>query len=156
MAVEHGNTARLWALVTDGGRGRVFEMARAVSGLAEVVSRESPSIHKTEHELLAGARGRNRSGLEKGGHAVQPRSDARDEVENRFAAEWVDFLKAARTAQKFERLVLVADPRTLGRLRPALGAELEACVIAEDAHDLTHVEKPDLERRLRELAGWQP
>jgi protein required for attachment to host cells len=66
----------------------------------------------------------------------------------------VDFLENARSQQRFDRLVLVADPRTLGRLRPALGAALEACVVAESPHNLTHLEKPDLERRLRELAGW--
>lgn len=45
-------------------------------------------------------------------------------------------------------IVLVADPATLGRVRPLLSDRARSCVRTEIAKDLTHHPSPDIERIL--------
>ena len=56
----------------------------------------------------------------------------------RFAADLADWLYAAAHKGAFDRLVLVADPSTLGELRPALHQEVTGKLIAEMDKDLTN------------------
>jgi protein required for attachment to host cells len=145
----------LWALVTDGGLGRVLELTRETTGSTEIEKREAPARHLTPHELKSDARGRNYKGQGPAGHAVQPRTDAHDDAETQFISGWVELLDKARVKKRFDQLLLVADPRTLGRLREHMGKALQQCVIGEYDHNLTHTPSKALEKRLRALAGWE-
>lgn len=54
------------------------------------------------------------------------------------AVELVARLDRAAAAGDFAALVIVADPRTLGVLRPLLGAPVRAALLAEIVGDHTH------------------
>ena len=57
--------------------------------------------------------------------------------EDRFAAEAADMLKRRALANEFERLIIVAPPRTLGELRKHYHKEVERRLAGELAKDLT-------------------
>lgn len=146
--------SKLWALVTDSGCGRLIELEASPARIEEIATREAPARHKTSQELTTDASGREYDATGPVSHSKHPRTDAHEEAEEQFAREWVDGLQKAFAQGRFEHLMLVADPRTLGRLREYMDKKLRATVAAEDARGLTKLSLEVLEPELRELAGW--
>lgn len=145
---------KLWALVTDSGCGRLFELERSPARIEEIGSREAPTRHTPSRELTTDLSGRESSSANRGGDTKQPRTDAHDEAERQFVKEWVDGLQQAFKKHRFQHLLLVADPTTLGRLRENMDKPLKEAVVAEDDRNLTKLKLDDLEPQLRALAGW--
>lgn len=145
---------QIWALVTDSGCGRLFELDRSPARIEEIGNRESPTRRMASHEMTTELSGRESGSGTHAGDTKQPRSDPHDEAERKFVEEWVDALGKALEDQRFKHLVLVADPRTLGRLRENMGKALTGAVVAEDGHNLTKLKVDDLETRVRKLVGW--
>ena len=56
----------------------------------------------------------------------------------RFAADFAGILNKAALEHRFDRLVLVAPPQALGRLRAELRDDVSQKIVAEDASDLTN------------------
>lgn len=57
--------------------------------------------------------------------------------EARFVHGFAERLNRAAEQGRFERLVLIAPPKVLGQLRPALSARVAGCLVAEIGSDLT-------------------
>ncbi|MBX3275257.1 MAG: host attachment protein [Sandaracinaceae bacterium] len=68
-------------------------------------------------------------------HAMEREQSATDRLADDFARELADRLSRARAESRFGRLVLVAAPRFLGRLRDALDGPTQATVAASLAKD---------------------
>jgi protein required for attachment to host cells len=69
-------------------------------------------------------------------------------AEDRFAAEAAEMLRKLALAHRFEFLVVVAPPKTLGELRKHYHKEVTARLRGEIAKDLTGRTVPDIERVL--------
>lgn len=145
---------KLWALVTDSGCGRLFELERSPRRIEEILNREATARSTPSRDLTTDLSGRESGSATHAGDTKHPRSDAHDEEERKFVQEWVEGLQGALLKGRFEHIMLIADPRTLGRLRGGLDKTLKEAVIAEDARNLTKLKTEDLEPQLRELAGW--
>ena len=65
-----------------------------------------------------------------------------------FAKQLAKGLNDAALKQQYEHLVLVADPTTLGRMRPLLHKEATQRLLAEVGKDLTNVPLEGIERTL--------
>ena len=76
------------------------------------------------------------------------RADAHQVEENRFAASTADLLKRRALGNEFERLIVIAPPRTLGELRKHYHKEVSNRITAELAKDLTGHPVPDIERAI--------
>ena len=68
--------------------------------------------------------------------------------EDRFAAQAADMLKRRALANEFERLIIIAPPKTLGELRKHYHKEVEQRLTGELAKDLTGHPIPDIEAAL--------
>lgn len=147
-------SATLWALVTDSGFGRLVELERSPTNMRELATRESETRHLTSRELMTGSSGRDYDASGPVSHSKHPRSDPHDEAELAFVQEWVGLLEESLAAGRFDRLMVVADPRTLGRLRGKMSDALRATVIQEENLNLAKLAPKELEQRLRKLAGW--
>lgn len=66
-----------------------------------------------------------------------------------FAKQLAQGLNNAALKQQYEHLVLVADPITLGRMRPLLHKEVTQRLVAEVGKTLTNAPLEDIERALR-------
>ncbi len=82
-------------------------------------------------------RGRAKSALEQ--------TDWHRLSEQRFAQDLATLLVQWASQGRFRRLVVVADPRTLGALRAAYGDNLRSVLTAEIAKDLTNVPVEEIE-----------
>lgn len=65
-----------------------------------------------------------------------------------FAKQLSHWINAAALAHEFEAMVLVADPQTLGQMRPQLHAEASRRIVGELAKTLTKSPLEDIERSL--------
>ena len=72
-----------------------------------------------------------------GGGSSAGETDFHQQAEDRFAAEAADRINRAALAGTFERLVIVAPPKTLGELRKHYHKQVESRIIAEIPKDLT-------------------
>jgi protein required for attachment to host cells len=65
-----------------------------------------------------------------------------------FARQLAHTINAAALKNRFEHIVLVADPQTLGRMRPLLHKETSARLVGELPKTLTNSPLEDIERAL--------
>lgn len=96
---------------------------------------------KTQENPPTGEQAANRPGRMSDGpsrhRSAMDDTDWHDLTKDRFAADLADMLYQRAHKEEFERLVLVADPTTLGSLRKALHKEVSDIVVAEVPKTLT-------------------
>ncbi len=117
--------------------------AQANLQVERVLEHENPPTH---------AQGTDRPGRFNDGPTV-----SRSAVDNadwhalektRFAAEIAEALYKAAHAGRYDKLIIVAPPKTLGDLRKALHKEVSGRVIGEIDKDLTNQPPYEIEKRL--------
>ena len=121
-------------IVADGGGARVLRNAGAVF---------DPKL--VEEKVLAP------QDLDDDGPAGPIPTETRGEEidEATFAKQLANWLNARALRQEFDNLVLMADPQTLGQMRPLLHKETTSRMVAEIAKNLTNVPLEDIERALQ-------
>jgi len=144
-----------WVLVADSGNARILQLRQEPAECHQVEMLTSPSQHQTTREMVSDAKGRDFHHHGGTGHTLQPRGDAHDLAEQAFCASMIDTLEHAASQEKFERLAIIADPRTLGRLRKRMSKQLADRVNLELTRDLVHLPLKSLAERIRSELGWQ-
>jgi protein required for attachment to host cells len=86
-----------------------------------------------------------------GRHAHSAEEGFTEHEARAFVSELSARLERGRSEHAFERLVLVAPPKLLGKLRAALPDTLSALVAATLPKDLAHGSDDDLRARLADL-----
>lgn len=145
-------TKGTWVLVADGEKALFLENVTDAQNPNLVVRRVEEQDNPPNREQQSDRPGRmpdpgpgQRSGLaEADWHRLE---------EERFAADAAGILYRLAHRGTFDRLVLVAPPRTLGELRRHLHKEVASRVVAEIGKDLTNHPADKLEKvLLAELA----
>lgn len=136
-------------LVGDGRRA-LFLRNKAGAGHPELV-RDRVMEHRNpsnrEHGTdkpgrYAGPNGTSRSASQE--------TDRHQQAEDRFAVEVAEVLYKKAHVHDFERLIVVAPPRTLGTMRQAFRKEVATKVTAEIPKDLTAHALPEIARLIRQ------
>ncbi len=76
-------------------------------------------------------------------------SSSRETDEATFAKQLANELYRRAYSGNFAALVLIADPQTLGQIRPTLHKEVKERLILEIDKTLSHASIPELEKALR-------
>lgn len=79
-------------------------------------------------------------------------TDFHQQAEDAFAAEAAERINRAALAGEFEKLVIVASPKTLGELRQHYHKETKSRILAEIAKDLTGHPVDQIENALTKYA----
>ncbi|BBE73302.1 host attachment protein [Oharaeibacter diazotrophicus] len=139
-----------WVLVADGGKAVIYRNQgdEAMIDLRTVETRE----HKAAPARDLGTDRPGRGFGTDGRRAAMAQTDFHDEEETRFVLDVAADLAAALGRGEFARLVLIAPPKVLGRLRTALTPQLADAVIGEIVKDLAHREVEVVEQHLRAAA----
>jgi len=145
---------RYWALVANSGRARILEMRRKPYAFRSIAELVSEAQHLTSKDLVTDASGRVYHTQGPGTHAMQPRSDPQETAETQFTRNLADKLDKAANLGRFDRLLIVADPRTLGRIRTFMNKTVANRVADEISLDLVSLPQNQLEPRLKKLLGW--
>jgi protein required for attachment to host cells len=140
-----------WILVADGAHARVYQNAGPGRGLTETSFPEMVGSHEPARSINADRPGRMQAAPGAPAHAMDHSSDPHREQKRVFAKDVAAFLKTQAQKRVYDRLVLVAPPKTLGDLRDAIDDEVAAKVIDEVAKDLTKVGTRELPDHLRNV-----
>ncbi len=132
-------TKRTWILVADGARALVVMNEGPGRGLKTVPGREIRIEIPPTRDLGADKPGRAQESVGGSRHAIAPRIDWHDQRKEEFARAVARTLDEDASGGRFERLVLVAPPATLGHIRAALKPATRKLVEAEINKDLTHL-----------------
>ena len=122
--------AGAWIVVADGTGARLFEN----SGKGATVSLKQLELLGPDKLTDAGPSGHR-----------PPEQSAQATDEATFAKQLAHYLNSAALKQEFTDLVLIADPQTLGQLRPQLHNETTRRIIKEIAKTFTNSPLEDIQ-----------
>ncbi len=125
--------AGTWVVVADGSGARVFRNVGSDSALAL----KQEALLEPEELLDDGPSG-----------SMPVEQSAGHVDEATFAKQLAQRINAAALKQRFAHLVLVADPQTLGQMRPLLHKETTQRLLGEIGKTLTNSPLEDIERAL--------
>lgn len=140
---------RTWVLIADGARARILENDGPGRGLKEVPGAAFSAEHAATHDIVRDRSGRTHESVGPGRSAIEAHSDPHRELKRKFA----DLLagELASALGRYDRLVLVAAPVTLGDLRAALTDQVRAKITGELASDLTKTPDHEVAAHLKDL-----
>lgn len=125
--------AGTWVVVADGEGARVFRNTGDANRL---------SLHQEDVLEAMNINDEGPSGV------APPEQTGQQTDEATFAKQLANRLNAGALANDYEHLVLVADPQTLGQMRPLLHKETLQRQVGELAKTLTNAPLADIERAL--------
>ncbi|MEZ5463535.1 host attachment family protein [Dokdonella sp.] len=125
--------AGAWVVVTDGAGARLFHNM----GKGATVSLKQQELLEPDDLIDDGPSGKR---------PAEESDQAKDEAT--FAKQLAHRLNAAALKQEFTDLILMADPQTLGQLRPQLHNETTRRIIKEVAKTFTNAPVEDIESAL--------
>lgn len=138
---------KTWILVANRVRARLLELDESKREVSEIGDFLNP-----DGRAPSGTRGENRPPrtMESVGttrHAIEPHTEPAVKVADRFARQLIAILEDGRVHNHYDRLVLIATPRFLGRLRQCMDGPLRGHVVRELGRDMTR-DKPETIRTL--------
>lgn len=140
---------RTWIVVADGARARIAVSEGPARRLRPAIRYDLAVPLARTSALVSDRPGRQADAGGVGTHATSPRTDAHTHMQNLFALQVAREVEVAAARRLFDRLVLVAPPAAMGRLRAVMSPRVKNLVSAEVAKDLTHLALPALERHLK-------
>ncbi|MGR8921439.1 MAG: host attachment protein [Gammaproteobacteria bacterium] len=140
-----------WLLVANQSAARLFEVNADTPRLREIEDFTNPSGRLHDGDLDADRGGRTFDSAGEGRHAMTREQSATGQAADAFARDLAARLAAGRKADDCGALLLVAEPRFLGRLRAMLDDATAALVRDTLDKDLTRLDAAALADRLDEL-----
>jgi len=138
----------IWVCVCDGAGYRIFSCPKLGVEMAEVVEWISPKARQLTSELGVEPPGRYQATPGQARHAFDNKEDWHDQAEKETAKKMSDYLNSKYLARKFDQAVVIAPPKTLGLIRPALKFRDQQGVVHEYAKDLTNLSIHELKTYL--------
>jgi protein required for attachment to host cells len=146
--------SRIWVLVCDAAKARVFEIrdGDATWHLVDLVLHEGSRSKASD--LVGGPSGtRSSEGSSVHHNALAPSSSPKDVEKEGFAHTLATTLDHALRSARFKEWVLVAPPHFLGLMRKELTSELEKHLLTTVDKDLNDLAVHELSERLHEAVG---
>lgn len=133
------NERRVWVMVADASRARLFRAGTPHGPLIELEDAVHPASRLQDHELLSDRAGRAVDTQGHHRHGMEATTNPHDQEAQRFAHELAERLHVHHNAHDFDGLVLVAPPRFLGFLRHALDEQVAKQVLGSFDLDLARI-----------------
>lgn len=143
-----------WILVANRSTARLFENrgpGRDLNLLEDIIHPEGALQNR---EIDTDRRGRaNQSSGATVTHTYDAHQDAVDHLADVFAKHLANIIDDGRRKNRFEKIVLVAEPKFLGKLKQALPKHSFDKIHCTVSKDLPHVTASELLLRLGDLDG---
>ena len=146
--------AKYWVLVANSGQARILEMQRKPYEFHQVSELVSEAQHLNNKEIVSDASGRVYHTHGPGTHSMNPRSDPHENAEEQFSRSLAQKMEKAAQLGRFDQLLVIADPKTMGRLRQQMTRSVSGRIADEISLDLVSLPLPQLESRVRGVLGW--
>jgi protein required for attachment to host cells len=157
-----------WILICDAGRAHLYREEPKRRGYTLLESLEHSESRARVRDLMADAQGRkpngNPAGLGPPGPpggppggpylgrpGAAPDTDPKEVEAQKFARQLAERLEKGLNGHEYQRLVLIAPPHFLGLLRATVTTQVSKRIEETVDKDLSWLDGPRLEERLREL-----
>lgn len=150
MNNPHFRMPKLWVVVADGARARIYTVERPTGPLQEVETLDNPEGRMHQKDLTTDLPGRSFQRMGEGRSAMDERTDPKVAEVRAFADQLAKRLDEGRVQGEVERLYLVAPPSFLGELRKQLPEGCRDMVAETLAKDLTQLDPQKLRQHLPE------
>lgn len=138
-----------WILVADNTHVRIFTAKTPSSSLEEVEDLAHSEGRLHDREMTTDLPGRIKS-ADGSGHAYEQPTDPKKHEADNFAHRVAKHLEAAHNANKFEQLLIIAEPSFLGLLRNQLADHIKQHVCFELDKNITTQTAADIRKHLPE------
>lgn len=136
-----------WIIVADNTRARIFSADTPSSPLQEVDDIVHTEGRLHDREMTSDLPGKIKS-AGAGGHAFEQPTDPKKHEADNFAHRISHYLEEAHNANKFEQILIIAEPSFLGLLRNQLPEPLKKLVCFELDKNLSAQSAADIRRHL--------
>jgi protein required for attachment to host cells len=140
--------ARTWIVIAHRAGARIFEQEARGRELARIRELDNEAGRRHNREIDADRPGRVYDRMGQGRHAVSREDTPHEKAAEDFAKELAGELQKGRNENRFNEIVLAAEPRFLGMLRQALDEPTARLVTAELPKDLAEVRDDKLSGHL--------
>lgn len=141
----------IWILIADRHVARLFRKnGHGIESFVEIrpTPRETKEItNKTVGRAISSCSGTIH-------HKYEPHMNESRKEDSFFVREIADCLDEPAKNNAFDRLMLVAAPRTLGELRKIMSAPVQARIVAEVDKDLTKMNERALQAELEKIVWF--
>lgn len=136
-----------WILVADNTHARIFTAETPSSALAEIedLVHEEGRLH--DRELTTDLPGKIKS-ADGGGHAFEQPTDPKKHEADSFANRIAKHLEAAYKANKFQQLLIIAEPTSLGLIRKHLPEHIRQLVSFELDKSIAYQSADEIRKHL--------
>jgi len=128
---------KAWVVVANAEYARIFSAEQPNSELVEIETLTCPEARLHEGDMVSDSPGREHNASGSGSHDMGHTSDAKQEAAIRFAERVSEVIEAGRTANRFNRLYVIAAPTFLGILRKHYSSATSQLITAEIDKNLT-------------------
>jgi protein required for attachment to host cells len=138
-----------YVLVADGAQAKIFEHLGPGKGLKAREDLIFSQDRLKASDIMSDRQGRTNTGV--GRAAIDHGTDPVDQRERSFVTNLAGMLDDEQKKGGFSRLVIAADPTSLGHLRQAMSQAVRDTVLAELPKDLTGLPTLQLEKHFAEV-----
>lgn len=142
---------KTWIVVAHRAGAIFYESRGPALPLSRALLVENPLGRARSGEIETDRPGRAFDRKGGGRHAMSKEESSTEHVEHEFVQRLLAQLESSHATGAFDRLVLIAPPKMLGRLRQGLAAPLRALLVADMAKDLAMATADDVRRQLEPL-----
>ena len=139
-----------WVIVADDRHTKVLESLGSGRGLKPIRGAAFEAARSSGQDTYSDRPGRGFESHGIGRHAMDRPTEPETQAREAFMKRVVDWLESPKRGTNFDRLVLIAAPRTLGALRDCLSAATRKKVVFEWPKDLTKASPNDISQALSE------
>ena len=138
-----------WVVTADSAQAEIFKIEKIGGPLKLVKSLEHSEGHMKGRELATDRPGRSFDSSGNGRHAVSSPVDLREHEADIFAKEICQLIETGRSRRRFGRLVVIAPPDFLGKLRKAITPASGQLVVETLAKNLVGNKGEGIRERLK-------
>ncbi len=136
-----------WILVADNTHARIFTADAPSSALEEIESLVHTEGRLHDREMTTDLPGKIKSS-DGSGHAFEQPTDPKKHEADMFAHQVAHKLEEAFNTNKFEQLMIIAEPSFLGLLRHCLSEQVKKHVCFELDKNITTQSATDIRKHL--------
>lgn len=136
-----------WILVADNTHARIFTAPTPASALEETEDLTHTESRLHDRQMTTDLPGKIKS-ADGSGHAFEQPTDPKKHEADNFAHRLAQHLETALNANKFEQLLIIAEPSFLGLLRDCLPEQVKKHVCFELDKNITTQSAADIRKHL--------
>lgn len=140
-----------WVVTADSAKADFFEVDKIGGEFKPVASLTHEEGKKKNQDLISDRPGRAFDSAGLGRHAMSPPMDPREHEAEVFARELGEALELGRTRGSFERLIVLAPPDFLGKLRKTITPAANKLVVESVPKSVVGLGPEEIRKRIKTL-----